>query len=87
MGIISWIILGGLAGWIASLIVGNDERQGLIGNIIVGIVGGLLGGFILNLFGIDGINGFNFYSLIVALLGAILLLWIWNMVAGKGKAA
>lgn len=87
MWIIGWIVLGGIAGWVASLIVGNDKRQSLVGNIIVGIIGGLIGGFILNLFGVDGITGFNFYSLLVALLGSVILLWIWNMFAGRKDQA
>ena len=83
MGIIGWIILGGIAGWIASIINGSNERQGLVGNIVVGVVGGLLGGFILGLFGIDGVNGFNLFSLLVALLGSIILLWVWNMITSR----
>lgn len=83
MGIIGWIILGGIAGWIASMIMGTDSQQGLLGNIVVGIVGGFLGGFILNLFGVEGVNGFNIYSMIVAILGAVLALWIWNMITGR----
>ena len=86
MGIIGWIILGGLAGWIASMIAGTNKQQGLLGNIVVGIIGGLLGGFIVNLFGVDGVTGFNFWSLLVALLGAVVLLWIWKMITGR-KAA
>ncbi|MFZ2125735.1 MAG: GlsB/YeaQ/YmgE family stress response membrane protein [Candidatus Saccharimonadales bacterium] len=85
MGIISWIILGGIAGWIASMIAGTDARQGLLGNIVVGILGGLVGGFALNMFGGEGVTGFNLYSLLVALLGAVILLWIWKMVSGNGR--
>ena len=83
MGIIGWIILGGLAGWIASMMAGTNARQGLLGNIIVGIVGGLMGGFIMNLLGVNGITGFNFYSLLVALLGSIIFLWLWKMFTSK----
>lgn len=83
MGIIGWIILGGLAGWVASMIAGNDAQQGVFGNIVVGIIGGLLGGFIVGLFGVDGVTGFNLWSFAVALLGAIVALWIWKMMAGR----
>lgn len=83
MGIIGWILLGGLAGWIASMIAGTDKQQGLLGNIVVGIIGGLLGGLILNLFGVDGVNGFNLWSFGVALLGAVIALWIWGMIRGR----
>lgn len=86
MGIIGWIILGGLAGWVASMIAGNDAKQGVFGNIVVGIIGGLLGGFIVGLFGVDGVTGFNLWSFAVALLGAIVALWIWKMLAGRRTA-
>jgi uncharacterized membrane protein YeaQ/YmgE (transglycosylase-associated protein family) len=76
MGIIAWIVLGGVAGWLASMIAGNNEDQGVIGNIVVGILGAFLGGFIFNLLGGEGITGFNIWSLLVAVLGATLLLFI-----------
>jgi len=84
MGIIGWIILGGIAGWIASIIAGTNARQGLLGNIVVGVIGGLLGGFVLGLFGVDGVTGFNLWSLVVALIGAVIALWIWRAVSGAG---
>lgn len=87
MGIIGWIILGGLAGWIASMIAGTNKEQGLLGNIVVGIIGGLLGGFVVGFFGVDGVNGFNLWSFAVALLGAVIALWIWNMARGHQKVA
>jgi len=76
MGILAWIVLGGLAGWFASMIAGNNAEQGLLGNIVVGIVGAFIGGFIFSLFGGEGITGFNVWSLVVAVLGATLLLFI-----------
>lgn len=76
MGIILWIIFGALAGWIASKIMNTDAEQGAIANIIVGIVGALLGGFIFNLFGGSEVTGFNIYSLFVAVVGAVVLLAI-----------
>lgn len=76
MGILGWIILGGLAGWIASMVAGNNANQGLLGNILVGIIGAFLGGFIFKLIGGEGITGFDPWSLFVAVLGAILLLFI-----------
>ena len=76
MGIIAWIVLGGIAGWIASMIAGNNASQGLIGNIIVGIIGAFIGGFVFSLFGGEGVTGFNLYSLFVAVAGAALLLFI-----------
>jgi uncharacterized membrane protein YeaQ/YmgE (transglycosylase-associated protein family) len=74
MSILAWIVLGGIAGWIASIIMKTDEDQGILLNVLVGVVGAVVGGFILQLFGGDGVNGFNIYSLIVAVFGAIVLL-------------
>ena len=80
MGILAWIILGGLAGWIASMMIGTDASQGLFLNIVVGIVGAMIGGFVFNFFGEAGVTGFNFYSLLVAVVGSALLLWVVKMV-------
>ena len=74
MGILLWIIFGAIAGWIASMIMRTS--QGLLLDIVVGIIGAMLGGFIFRLFGGAGVTGFNLYSLLVAILGAIVLLWI-----------
>lgn len=82
MGILAYLILGGIAGWIASMVMGTDAQQGIILNIVVGIVGALIGGMIFNFFGTSGVTGFNFWSLIVATLGAIVLLWIVQLVRG-----
>ena len=86
LGIIGWIILGGLAGWVASKIVGTDARQGLIGNIIAGIIGGVVGGFVFGLLGIGGVDGFNLWSFLVALVGAVIVLFIWNAITGRRRA-
>ncbi|MDB5265917.1 MAG: Transglycosylase-associated protein [Parcubacteria group bacterium] len=74
MGIILWIVFGAIAGWIASMIV--KSNQGLLIDIIVGIVGALIGGWIMSLLGYGGVSGFNIYSLLVAILGAVVLLVI-----------
>lgn len=77
MGILSWILFGALAGWLASIIAGNNQRQGCLMNIVVGIFGALLGGFILNLVtGVGFSIDFDLTSLIVAVVGAVLLLLI-----------
>lgn len=83
MGLISWIIIGALAGWIASMLTGRNKNMGALANIIVGIIGGLIGGFIMNIFGGSGITGFNIWSLLVSVLGAVVLLAIINAVSGK----
>ena len=78
MGVIAWIIMGALAGWIASKIMGTDEEQGAFANILVGIIGALVGGFVFNAFGGSGVNGFNLYSLLVATLGSIVVLALYK---------
>jgi uncharacterized membrane protein YeaQ/YmgE (transglycosylase-associated protein family) len=78
MDILLWIIFGGIVGWISSMIMGTDAQQGLLGNIIVGIVGAVLGGFIMGAFGQSGVTGFNFYSFFVSILGSIVLLWLYR---------
>jgi len=76
MGIILWIIFGGLVGWVASLIMKTDAQQGIILNIVVGIVGAVLGGWIMGGLGEPGVGGFSLYSFLVALLGAIVLIFL-----------
>jgi uncharacterized membrane protein YeaQ/YmgE (transglycosylase-associated protein family) len=76
MGILLWILFGGIVGWVASLIMKTDGQQGIILNIVVGIVGSVLGGFIMSLLGKSGVGGFNVYSFLVALLGSMVLIWI-----------
>lgn len=80
MGIIGWIVIGALAGWIASLVTGNDKRMGAGMNILVGIIGGVIGGIIMNVLGGSGVTGFNLWSLLVATIGAVILLFIVNAV-------
>ena len=83
MSIIGWIILGGLAGWIASMITGRNDQQGCLMNIIVGIVGAAIGGAIVGfLFG-GGVTGFNLPSLVVAIVGAVVLLAIVNLITRR----
>lgn len=72
MGILGWIIIGGLAGWIASALTGS--RDGLVMNIIIGIVGAFIGGFVFSLIGGAGVTGFNLWSLFVAVVGAVILI-------------
>lgn len=74
MDILLWIIFGALAGWLASVVMKTNARQGLMGDILLGIVGAVIGGFIMNLLGAPGVSGFNLYSLVVAAVGAILLI-------------
>ncbi|MEO0314009.1 MAG: hypothetical protein RI928_465 [Pseudomonadota bacterium] len=82
MNFIIWIVIGGILGWIASMIMRTNEQQGLLLNVVVGIVGALLGGWLLApLFGTSTINqnDFSLGSLIVSLLGAVILLAAVNL--------
>ena len=81
MGIIIWIIFGAIVGFIASNIMGKGD--GLLWDIILGIVGAIIGGFIMNLFGYAGITGFNLYSTVVAVIGAIIVIYIGRALRQK----
>ena len=85
MSIIAWIILGLIAGFIGSKIV-NKSGEGLILDIILGIVGAIVGGFVFSLFGASGVTGLNIYSLIVAVVGAVVVLFIYHAVVGRRTA-
>jgi uncharacterized membrane protein YeaQ/YmgE (transglycosylase-associated protein family) len=83
MNLVIWLVVGGLLGWIASKIMGTDAQQGIVLNVVVGIIGALLGGwFLAPLFGAGTINqnDFSLAGLLVSLLGAIILLAIVNLV-------
>lgn len=80
MGFIGWIVIGGLAGWLASKFMNTDKEQGILANIVVGVIGAFIGGFVVNLLGGDGITGFNIWSFVVAVLGSVILLWILKAV-------
>jgi uncharacterized membrane protein YeaQ/YmgE (transglycosylase-associated protein family) len=82
MSIVGWLILGLVAGFIASKIV-NRSGQGVIVDIVLGIVGAVVGGFLFTQFGATGVTGFNVYSMVVAVVGAIVVLVIYHMVAGR----
>jgi uncharacterized membrane protein YeaQ/YmgE (transglycosylase-associated protein family) len=81
MGWLAWIILGGAAGWIASIL--THARMGLIVDIIAGIVGAFLGAFILKLFGVQEILAFNFNTLLVAIGGAVVVLFLLHLIRGR----
>lgn len=82
MSIIAWIILGLIAGYIGSRIVGK-EGQGLWLNLALGILGAIVGGFIFSALGIGGVTGLNIYSIIVAIIGSVVVLWLYHMVTGR----
>jgi uncharacterized membrane protein YeaQ/YmgE (transglycosylase-associated protein family) len=83
MGLISWIVFGALAGWVASMLTGNDRRQGCMLNIVVGIVGAFLGGIVIELLTGRGVHfGFNLTSFAVAVIGAVILLALAGLARG-----
>jgi uncharacterized membrane protein YeaQ/YmgE (transglycosylase-associated protein family) len=86
MGWLAWIIVGALAGWLASIVMRTNARQGLLMDIIVGIVGALIGGWVFSLLGISGVTGFNIWSLFVAFIGAVILLGLLRLVTGRSPA-
>lgn len=80
MGIIAWIVFGLIAGVIAKLIMPGKDPGGFIISIVLGILGAVVGGFIASALGFGSVSGFNLGSFLIAVLGAILLLWIYRMV-------
>lgn len=85
MGIISWIILGLIAGFIGSKIV-DKQGQGFWLNIALGIIGALVGGFLFDAFGATGVTGLNIWSMIVAIVGAVVVLLVYNAVTTRRRA-
>jgi uncharacterized membrane protein YeaQ/YmgE (transglycosylase-associated protein family) len=82
MSIIGWLVLGLIAGFIGSKIV-NKTGEGVILDIVLGIVGAVVGGFLFSLIGAQGVTGFNLYSMFVAVIGAIVVLVIYHAVMGR----
>ena len=74
MNIVLWIVLGALAGWLAGVFMKSD--QGTLGDIVLGIIGSFVGGFVMNFFGQPGVTGFNLYSVIVSSLGAAIVIYL-----------
>ena len=77
MGIFSWIVLGAIAGWLASMIV-NRGGEGLFLDIVLGIVGALVGGWIFGALGTAGVTGFNLWSLVVSVIGSVVVLYLYH---------
>ena len=82
MSVISWIILGLIAGWIASKIV-NKTGSGMMMDIALGVVGAIVGGVIFSFLGTSGVTGLNVWSLIVSVIGAIVVLWIYHALVAR----
>jgi uncharacterized membrane protein YeaQ/YmgE (transglycosylase-associated protein family) len=82
MSILAWVVLGGFAGWIASLLMGTDSSQGILLNIIIGIVGAIIGGMVFSSLGAAPVTGFNLYSLAVAVVGSVIAIWLVQLLRG-----
>jgi uncharacterized membrane protein YeaQ/YmgE (transglycosylase-associated protein family) len=85
MSVFGWIVLGLLAGWIGSKIV-NRHGQGFFMDIVLGVVGAVVGGFLFSLIGAEGVTGFNLYSMFVAIVGSVVVLVIYHFIAGRPAA-
>lgn len=84
MGILTWLVLGLIAGFIASKIV-NHTGSGVVMDIVLGVVGAFVGGFLFNFFGHSGVTGFNIYSALVAIIGAVVVLFLYHAIAGRRR--
>ncbi len=82
MSIIGWLILGLIAGFIGSKIV-NRRGEGILLDIVLGIIGAVVGGYLFSLFGAQGITGLNLYSMIVAIIGSVVVLVVYHAVMGR----
>lgn len=82
MTILVWIIIGGIAGWLASIVMGKNEKMGIVANVVTGVIGAFLGGLVVKLMGGDAdvLTGFNLPSLATAFVGAVILLGILRAV-------
>jgi uncharacterized membrane protein YeaQ/YmgE (transglycosylase-associated protein family) len=85
MGWLAWIVIGAVAGWLAGMVM--HSGLGLIGDIIVGIIGAFIGGWIFTQFGMPGVTGFNIYTLVVSVVGAVVLLFLVGLVSRRRSRA
>jgi len=83
MSFIGWIVLGGIAGWLASIVMKREGQMGLIANVISGVVGASVGGWVFSQFGGTGVTGFNLPSMLVAFVGAVIILGVLNLIQGR----
>lgn len=83
MNILLWIVFGAVVGWIASMIVKTDADQGFMGDVLLGIVGAVVGGLIMNVLGQPGVSGFDLYSIVVALIGAVVVVFAGRALLGS----
>jgi uncharacterized membrane protein YeaQ/YmgE (transglycosylase-associated protein family) len=82
MTIVAWLVVGLIAGWIGSMIV-NRTGEGMVMDIVLGVVGAIVGGFLFNMFGHTGVTGINLYSIMVAVVGAVVVLFLYHAFARR----
>jgi uncharacterized membrane protein YeaQ/YmgE (transglycosylase-associated protein family) len=85
MSIIGWIVLGLISGFLASKLV-NKQGEGVLMDVVLGVVGAIVGGFVFAQFGADGVTGFNIYSMVVSVIGAVIVLVIYHALFGRRAA-
>lgn len=86
MSLLSWIIVGIVAGWLAKMVIPGEGPRGVLGDLVIGVVGAIAGGWIFNYFGHPGATGVNVGSIVVAFLGAVVVLWLMRQVVGTRGA-
>jgi uncharacterized membrane protein YeaQ/YmgE (transglycosylase-associated protein family) len=85
MGLIAWLVVGAIAGWIAGMLVPGDEGYGWIGAVIAGIVGAVVGGLLFGaLTGEDWTTGINIPTIVAAIVGAVIVVFVWRQIARRG---
>ncbi len=85
-GVIAWIVVGLIGGYLASRMV-NKTGEGMVRDILLGVIGGIVGGVIFHLFGGRGVTGFNLWSILVAFIGAVVVLVVYHAITGQGRRA
>ncbi len=86
MSILSWVIVGIIAGWLAKMVIPGEGPRGVLGDLVIGIVGAIAGGWIFNYFGHSGATGVNIGSIVVAFVGAVVVLWLMRLFTGTRRA-
>lgn len=87
MDILSWIVVGIIAGFLAKSVVPGEGPGGVLGDLVIGIVGAVIGGWLFNMFGHIGVTGLNVWSIVVAFIGSVVLLWLVRALTGGRVAA
>jgi uncharacterized membrane protein YeaQ/YmgE (transglycosylase-associated protein family) len=86
MSILAWIVVGVIAGWLAKMVLPGEGPAGLLGDLVIGVIGAVVGGWIFGYFGHPGATGVNLGSLVVAFVGAVVVLWLMRLFTGRRTA-